>query len=167
MTRFVPRQAIALAALLATTVLSTPASAQLNDLIRRNVQDSYNRSVTQSAIDPQAQPAQLWVHVRNEVQRRQVQDNVDWFKGLKVQGLALEMRPVQLVSGGPQESQLRYFKRQDADDAERLARALAPAFPHLQVADMSGTYQRMEWMRPGHFELWLAPDLARISPPRR
>jgi hypothetical protein len=66
--------------------------AQLDALIKQNVRNattSYNQLVTEQG---EGTP-QLWIHVRNDSQRRLVADNLPWFKGIKLSGKELMFGP--------------------------------------------------------------------------
>ena len=140
--------------------------AQLGDLIRGNVQDatkSYNRLVTEQPKDT----PQLWIHVRNEGQMKLVVDNLSSFRTMKLGGQAVDVRPIQLVTSGPQGSQLRFFKQEDRKQAPQLLAEIKKVLPRLQLQDLSGQYKGVDWIKPGHYELWLSRDVIKIDAAKR
>ncbi|KWC36272.1 hypothetical protein WL51_19345 [Burkholderia ubonensis] len=150
------------ALVIGTLLVTTGASAQLRGLINENI-----RSTTSSAVwlaDDAKKTPKLWIHVRTESQKQIVQGNLDWFKSLDVGGRKIELRPIQLVDSGPQQSQLRYFRSSDQDRAQALLAEIRKAVPHAVLRDMSDQYQQVSWIEPGHFELWLAPNDTPIAP---
>jgi hypothetical protein len=66
---------------------------------------------------------------------------------------------------GPRESQLRYFNKEDASQAAELLKVLSRLIPELKLKDLSREYAKLRWIRTGHFELWLSPELVQIEPP--
>ncbi len=145
-------------------VLARSASAQLNDLIKQNVQDARS-SYKQLSGEQRIETPQLWIHVRSDAQKKLVAENLKWFGSIQLRGKGIDVRPLQLVAKGPEQSQLRFFKRQDREEAEQLLGELKKGFPGLQLQDLSGRYQAIEWLKPGHFELWLAPNVSKIGTP--
>jgi multidrug efflux pump subunit AcrB len=137
-------------------------SRALPPLIDQNVQSAVSKS-ERVAGDVKNQTPQLWIHVRSDGQKRQVEEKLDWFRKLQVEGRKVDMRPLQVVASGPAQSQLRYFKRADQAQAQALLAALKPAIPRVVLQDMSSQYGQATWIDPGHFELWLAPDVRGIA----
>jgi hypothetical protein len=156
---------IRIAALVIVTLLATTgASAQLGGLIDQNIQSS--TSAANRLADESKTASKLWIHVRSESQKQMVQGNFDWFKNLSIGGRKIELRPIRLVNTGPNQSQLRYFRASDQDQAQALLAEIKKAVPRAVLQDMSGQYQQVNWIEPGHFELWLAPNVTTIAPPR-
>ena len=144
-------------------LLSQSAAAQLNKLIEQNI-TSQTYSANRLTNEPQKNTPQLWIHVRSEDQKRVVQGKLDWFRGLEVGGRKVEVRPIQMVSEGPKQSQLRFFRQTDQSQAEALLAEIRKAVPLTVLQDMSRQYQQVQWIEPGHYELWLAPNVATIAP---
>jgi hypothetical protein len=118
--------------------------------------------------EPAEQPAEaeanpnasrLWFHVRNEQQQQLVESLKD---SLKLDETVV-IEPVQLVEAGPRKTQLRFFSPQDKEKAKTLLKKLHKVFPKLGILDLSAEYGAS--IVPGHFELWLAPDLTKITLP--
>jgi hypothetical protein len=68
------------------------------------------------------------------------------------------------VKFGPQVSQLRYFKTKDEPEARELFAILRKIIPTLELKDLSREYARVGWINPGHYELWLSPNLVQLEP---
>jgi len=66
---------------------------------------------------------------------------------------------VELVGVGPNSTQIRYFRMADQAAAERIRRALADEHVDAKPVYVAG-YEASTTMRPGQFELWLAPSPA-------
>lgn len=138
----------------------------LYDLIKQNVQRS-----TQTFDDTSAYArrpvaaAQIWVHIRNDGQKKLADEILGSLGSQHFEQRNIEQKPVQRVDYGPRKSQLRYFKRQDQQQAEELFAALRRQIPQLELNDASGRFQNVDWIKPGHYELWLAPDLSALRQP--
>jgi hypothetical protein len=135
--------------------------SQLPPLIQQNV-DSARRAQAR-VFDVKAPAPQLWIHVRNGAQKREVEKHLAWFSSLQVDGQKVVMHPLQLVSTGPTTSQLRFFKPNDQAQAAALQSALKPAVPRLVLSNLSQEYAKTTWIDPGHYELWLSPDVTQLS----
>ncbi len=135
--------------------------ADLNDLIRRNINSS-SKSYEQ-IVDKQS--PRLWVHVRNQEQEKFIQDlnATNWFESIKLNDTPINFRPIQLVDNGPKLTQLRYFFKQDKDEAELLLKQLLKIIPQIQLKDFSNQYGTI--LVRGHYELWLAPNVTKLSLP--
>jgi hypothetical protein len=135
------------------------AAQQLPSVIEQNV-----KSAGKSAGELASRPApKLWIHVRNDAQRREVDAAMPFFRGLKVQGAAVDVRPVQRVNAGPQRSELRVFNAADRAHAKALLTDVARVVPGVVLSDLSNQYKQAKWIEPGHFELWLAPGVTRLE----
>jgi hypothetical protein len=149
-----------------TFIFAQNAYSGLNELINQNVKDStkyYNKVLIEA--EQQKYVPRLWIHVEREDQKKAVTDILEWFKSIKLGGKALELRPIKYVKSGPQVSQLRFFKEQDAKYAEQLISELEKILPLLELKDLSFRYKKIEWIKPGHFELWLSPDINNLKAP--
>lgn len=144
-------------------LLSQAASAQqLPGVIEQNIK-SATSSAGRLAGEPEKGTPQLWIHVRTDAQRREVQRTLAWFKALQVGGRKVDVPPFQVVTAGPQQSQLRYFKPADRAQAQALLAEIRKAVPATVLQDMSSQYLKAAWIEPGHFELWLAPGITRLA----
>jgi hypothetical protein len=77
---------------------------------------------------------------------------------LMVDGAAVLPQPVQLEDEGPATDQIRYFKAGDRVGALTIIKALQQILPRLWLKDMSAAYEQVAWIKPGCYELWLAPE---------
>jgi hypothetical protein len=153
------RTSVAVATIL---LLSYPASAQeLQKLIEQNVKASAGRLANEAG----TRTPDLWIHVRSNTQRLEVQGKLAWFKAIQVNGRKLDVRPIQQVATGPQQSQLRFFKATDRTVGQMLLAQVSRAIPAVVLQDMSNEYRGASWIDSGHFELWLAPGVTRIATP--
>jgi hypothetical protein len=133
------------------------SAIKLNEQIRQNVdqaQKSYEQLIKQE------QPS-LWIHVRTVEQQKLVEKIPEWLKRVAL----VKIEPIQIVKTGPKKTQLRFFSIQDKEKAEDLFKKMQKVFPQLELQDLSNQYSTMGWMEAGHFELWLAPDLKKITQP--
>jgi hypothetical protein len=140
-------------------------SATVDELIKQNVRDATKAyQKTQPPAQQPTSPARLWIHARNDSQKKLAQEILDKVAKLEFKQWQIEQKPIQQVSAGPPKSQLRYFKRQDQAHAKELYTALRKWIPQLEIKDISANYEHVGWIKPGHFELWLAPELTRLQP---
>ncbi len=147
------------------TIFSAHVDAGLDDLIKQNIQDaakSYDRTL--SPVQRSTEPARLWVHVRSDSQERIGDEILNIVTDTKLEERSIEWKPVQVVDFGPRESQLRYFKRQDESEARELFGILRGLIPQLELKDLSRQFARVGWIKSGHYELWLSPDIVRLEP---
>lgn len=141
------------------------SGATLNELISKNVRDATN--AYDRALPSAQQPtnlAQLWIHIRSNSQKKLAQEILDRVAKTEFRQWKIEQKPVQKVDSGPRKSQLRYFKRQDQPQAQELFDMLRKLIPKLEINDVSGKYESVGWIRSGHYELWLSPDIMRLQP---
>ena len=71
---------------------------------------------------------------------------------------------VQLVGVGPNSTQIRYFSTTDESVTKGIVGVLAAEHLNAKPVFVAG-YEMSTKMRPGHFELWLAPAPAPASSP--
>jgi hypothetical protein len=147
----------------AQTAGATPAIPKLEALIKQNVSTAAD---TTKQLSNLTAPAQLWIHVRSDSQLKLVENNLSWLKTLRVGGSAIDVGPLEVVKIGPQKSELRYFQPSDQVQARQLQSELASGIPQLQLHDLSKEYQAVQ-LAPGHFEVWLAPDVSQFGPGMR
>jgi hypothetical protein len=99
----------------------------------------------------------VYIHVRSESQRAWAEQLIQPLarRGVRVTG-------IRVVSTGPGETDLRYFRRQEAAEAARVARALRDVgVPQPRVKHVAGLESRAT---PRQYELWVPP--ASSKPPR-
>jgi hypothetical protein len=93
----------------------------------------------------------VYIHIRKNSQREgatALGDSLAASMGVIVPG-------VQLVSGVPKHSELRYFSALDRDEAGTIVDSLKSRVPDLEASYVSG-YEHSAAVRPHHYELWLA-----------
>lgn len=150
-------------ALLAGIAFASPAPAGvLDQTIERNqntLRDIFRRLDKYDTRAPILPAARLWVHKRAAAQDPVVARIRDRVARLSLPGGPVEFKRVQTVEVGPSVSQLRFFKVADRERAQEFADALRAQVPGLTVRDLTAQYAKVSWLKPGHFELWLAPDL--------
>jgi|GEM_PF-2492481 len=136
------------------------ANSGLNRLIERNVKDAskFFEQVIIDETEQQKEPARLWIHVRNENQKKDLKEIAEWLKNIKLNGITIELRPIRLVEYGPNKPDLRSFKKDDAEEAKHLLTTLQKIIPKLELKDLSRQYRKIVWIKPGHYELWLSPN---------
>ncbi len=110
-------------------------------------------------------PSRLWLHIQRDAQKDLAVALLDEVRGETLAGAAIDVRPIRMVTIGPNASQLRYFKRGDEDEARILFMFLQGFVPGLELVDMSENYKQYDWIDPGHYELWLSPDLVELLTP--
>ena len=145
------------------TLFSVNVEAGLSDLIQQNVQDaakSYEQTIKQHS-----KPSRLWIHMRTESQRNVGEEVQKAVADISLGGSRIEKKPLQIVAFSPSKSQLRYFKKEDESQATELLTVLLRLIPELKLKDLSGEYSHVRWIKTGHFELWLSPELVQIEPP--
>jgi hypothetical protein len=150
--------------LLALTLFSVNVEAGLRELIQQNVQDadkSYEQTI--SPIEQQSKPPRLWIHVKTESQMKVGKEIFKAIADTSLGGRRIEEKPLQIVDSAPQESQLRYFKKEDESQAAELFAILQRLIPELKLKDLSRQYSHIRWIKTGHFELWLSPELVQIE----
>jgi hypothetical protein len=148
----------------ALMLLTINVEAGLRELIQQNVQDaekSYDRTV--SPIETQSTTFRLWIHVPTEKQRRVGEEILEKFADTDSDGKGIENNPIQIIDNGPPDTQLRYFKKEDAPQAAELLSKLKKFIPNISLKDFSGQYSNIRWIKPGHLELWLSPRLLHIE----
>lgn len=136
-------------------------------LINKNVQDAagaYERTLTVAQAQKPIYPAQLWIHVRTDSQKKIAQEILDRVVKAEAAQWKIEQEPIQKVDSGPRKSQLRYFKRQDQTQAKELFDVLHRFIPQLELINSSDQWEKVGWIKPGYYELWLSPNLKRLQP---
>lgn len=139
----------------------------LGDLINQNVKDASGAyQKTLPAPQRATEPVQLWVHIRSASQKPLAEEILGRVAKARPGAPRIEQKPVQTVDSGPRNTQLRFFKKPDEAQARELFEILRPLIPQLELKDLSRDYGDVGWIKPGHFELWLSPDLQRLQPNR-
>ncbi len=59
------------------------------------------------------------------------------------------------MNAGPGTSQVRYFRKAEADEAGKIVKLLANDKVPIEAQYISG-YENSDWIRPRHYEIWFA-----------
>jgi len=136
------------------------------DLIQQNIKYSdklYEQSIL--TIEQRSMPSRLWIHVRTESQKKIGEEIFKILADTSLVESRIEKKPLQIVDFGPEVSQLRYFKKKNKSQATELFSVLRKSIPMLKLKDLSSEYSHIRWIKLGHFELWLSPQLEHIESP--
>jgi hypothetical protein len=150
--------------------LSAEAGGKLDALMQKNlqqIQKTYKMITRPAVINPKAvlsHRLRLWIHVRNEGQKKLAQQIYADLSKAGYGDKRLAKMPVSMVKAGPDQTQLRLFKKVDAKEAARLLIALKKQLTRIVLLDLSPTYDQMNSIRPGHLELWLSTGLEKLGP---
>jgi hypothetical protein len=137
--------------------------ATLDELINKNIEGAANATISLS--QPQsiaATSVRLWVHVRSSAQIVIGNKIIARITSGSPSSLLIERKPIQLVSQGPSQTQLRFFKSADEAVAQDIAKRLKPMIGDVDIQDFSERYKTVDWIKPGHLELWLSPQVSQI-----
>jgi hypothetical protein len=150
----------------AATLASTPAAPAASPAGHHQATHPISRNERPRARAAPKRPAQprtartrplprpitvVYVHVRSEAQRAWAEQLVQPLatRGVRVTG-------IRVVSAGPREANLRFFRAREANEAARVARVLREVgLPHPTVKRVRGLEKRST---PRQYELWLAPE---------
>lgn len=147
-----------LAFIVVTLGFAHMAWADLGKLIDQNVTYT-RRSAQELTAQPEKAPARLWIHIRGKDQTTFAQEIYGRLKTVELNGRKVFAQPLQLVGSGPKNNELRFFKGEDSADAQELLKHLRGAMPNIQLKDLSAAYGGVGWIKPGHYELWIAPGV--------
>ena len=152
-------------ATLGLVLISNHANCEtLKELINKNIRDA--TSAYEKTSSPAQQPvklARLWIHVQKENQEKLAQVILDEVAKIEFKQWTVEQKPIQKVNSGPRNSELRYFKKQDQTQAQELFNTLKKLIPQLKIRDLSDKYESVDWIKPGHYELWFSPNLMNLQ----
>ena len=144
-------------------LFSTQVNADLNKLIYLNIMDiSDSNEMVNSPAEHPTKPPRLWIHVQTEDQIDMGEEIYNKVLDISVGNLIIERKPVLTVGDGPLDSQLRYFKKEDKTQAQELFETLRGLIPGLKLKDFSQEYSHVGWIKSGHYELWLSPELMHL-----
>ncbi|MEM9059032.1 MAG: hypothetical protein AAGD13_01095 [Pseudomonadota bacterium] len=160
--------------MMSSVPMSAYAGGLLGDLIDLNIDtrkeigrelDEAHRQIKAQTPDYAAselRPARVWLHIRSDDQlalgtniRELVGEGVQVAEGVRV----VEWMPVQTVSNGPRQSQIRFFKEADAKTVAALRTVLETSGQSFQILDLTSEYASSTWIKTGHLEIWLAPNI--------
>lgn len=155
-------------AILSLLLAATPCLSQrqvtqtpLQRLIQENIDSAVkaDRRYAQQITDG----PKLWIHIRDASQQALAKKLGNDLATLTIGDRKLALESVQVVSTGPDVSELRYFRSIDSAGAQAILNALRQDLTHVRLNDLSAAYAKVAWIQPGHYELWLAP----VGPQRR
>jgi len=89
----------------------------------------------------------IYIHIVEESQRQAAKAIQQ-----KLEQAGFEVPGIERVSAGPRRSELRYFKSDDRDGAERIRQVVDDQGTALDVRDLTAAYGAST--RPGHYEIW-------------
>jgi hypothetical protein len=137
-----------------------------NDADSQTAQAASQALAQVEATNPQLRPqiqtdlnalqARVYFHITNESQRAAAQRAASQL----ATGQDLTVPGIERAQG-PNQSELRFFKKADRAEADRLAEMLKRLGVAAVVRDLSGRYDTSDKIRPRHFELWLGPDFSK------
>lgn len=157
------KAALAISALFLFSLHASGASVR--DLINQNIQRSDTAYISVASVaEPNTSSVQVWVHIQNDSQKNLARELVENLQ--KSGSWNIETKPIQKVARGPRKSQLRYFKKQDQQQAQELLVTLRTMIPAIELSDLSGKFDNTDWVKPGHYELWLSPEVIRLRDQR-
>jgi hypothetical protein len=100
-------------------------------------------------------PALVYFHIQDEMQRQQARDYVAQLQ-TRFDATQLIVPGIQRVDVGPGRMELRYFRKNEESDANRIRDALQKIGLNAPTSYVSG-YEQSQSLRPLHFELWFGP----------
>lgn len=110
----------------------------------------------QTASEVLARVPRLFIHIRSDAQRPEVSRLVASLGEVRLKGATLVVPEVRIVDAFPKQSQLRFLKSADGDEATELLNILKPHVPDLVLRDMSKDFDDKDFAKPRTYELWLA-----------
>jgi len=131
----------------------------LQSLIRENVMSAVQAD--QAYATRKVNAPKVWIHIRDARQRHLASTLNQRLAAVSIAGMSLSPQPVQQVPSGPSVDELRYFGPSDREGAELMIQALRGDLPRVKLKDLSAEYAQVTWIKPGHYELWLAPPANR------
>jgi hypothetical protein len=134
---------------------------QLNELIKKNVNTATrSHDAVLAAGSAVKEPGRLWIHIRTKDQEKSAQLINSHLTRMNLGGRKIFAQPIQVVSSGPRNTELRFFREQDSADAVEILKELRKDIPGAQLKNLSAQYRTVEWIKPGHYELWFAPEVS-------
>jgi len=102
----------------------------------------------------------VYIQFRNDNQKGRVEQLRAW---LKQQSFLVP--PVEQLSKGPAVTEIRYYRNQDSAVAENLLESIKrQGVSNVNSKYLTG-FEDSTAIRPGHFEIWFAPDAFSTTPP--
>ena len=106
----------------------------------------------------------VYIHIVDENARSAAQDFERALEAQAIDGANIIVPGIELVKGGPKQSELRCFQREECDGEARKIRAVANQLLRgpLQLQDLSKRYADSSSIRPRHYEIWFT-DTPRLK----
>lgn len=142
-----------------------PSQPALQSLIRQNINSAVQSDRAMASVQPSTPT--VWVLIRRDSQRLLAESLYRRLAGVKINGVTADTAPIQIVGAGPTTDEIRYFKPGDREGAKAILQALRPELPRLKLRDLSPEFGQVAWIKPGHYELWLAPTATGAAPTGR
>ncbi|MFC1825558.1 hypothetical protein ACFL9T_22840 [Thermodesulfobacteriota bacterium] len=98
-------------------------------------------------------PPRVYFHVRNASQKSRVNKYIET---LIKNGFVVPK--VRTVDFGPSNSEIRYFRKEEKEEAKKAMEILINEGLNISLRDLSQKYQESTSIRPRHYELWLKPN---------
>lgn len=93
------------------------------------------------------------IHIRDESQR-EVAGKI----GAELRSAGYVVPDIELVNAGPDATELRFLRKAEQEEAAKIVGLLEKKMRiQARLADHSATYENAKDVRPGTYELWLAP----------
>ncbi len=146
-------------------VLITIASDDPSSVTARAASNALSKVETASpALKPEIEkglsslPARIYFHISRLEQRTDAQSLRERLvsklgTGFSVPGIERK--------DGPATNELRFFKKEEASEANDIVNALRELGLNVDVKDLSSRYQNSTGIRPRHYELWLGTQFSR------
>lgn len=129
------------------------ATAKAASSALSNIEASNTDLKKQIERDLSVLPARIYFHISSSSQRENAQD----LRERLVSALGSDFSvPGIERRDGPTSSELRFFKKAEEDEANRIAKMLKDLGLSVAVRDLSNRYEDSKSIRPRHYELWLS-----------
>jgi hypothetical protein len=138
---------------------STANEDTILDLIEKNYEFQRSRSLTGE--DTDLSSSKIWIHIRNPAQRAEATKITEVLgDGVSLGPVRrdIDWRPVQQVTVGPDDAQVRYFKDEDRATANEIARRLTEAGIATRSANFVDAFKDVSYIDVGHIEIWLGDE---------
>ncbi len=103
--------------------------------------------------------ARLYIHIGDESQRAAAQEIGDKLEE-ELSHESVDVRRIILVDDIKFNSSFRYFKRENYAQGNRINNWLNQAQIIIPLKDLSNQYQNNVSIKPGHYEIWLGPEIS-------
>jgi len=136
-------------------VLEPSLAQKLGEAALDSAPEASVREVAKSVVQEATARAQLlsriYLHIQKEEDREGAKKVAEQLKGAGYFVPGIE----RLVNAGPGMSQVRYFRKAEADEAGKIVKLLANDKVPIEAQYISG-YENSDSIRPRHYEIWFA-----------